>query len=294
MNLHFLGGYLLADGLVTPEQLARAMAHQANSNRRLGELALEMGLLTPEQVEDIIRLQGSTDLSFGELAMAKGYLSRKSLIDLLFHQNVCQVHLGEALLLTGALTPEQFHSALKRFGQTDADHRASISLLLADYEEQHVLTILLRALERAFMRFVALPLKVCTLLAAEEIDALPHAFGMAIEIPGRERIRIVLKMDDRMLRLMAQGLTGADLPTAAPASTGLEAAGVFFQVVSHYCRQSLDTLVESGRCYTIGREILPPCDSPSCLRLSLVCPDATMSLAASCCPRPPSCTEHTP
>ena len=290
MNLHFLGGFLLAEGSVTPEQLAMAMAHQARANRRIGELAREMGLLDAGQVEEILRLQANTDLSFGELATAGKYLNRKSLNDLLFHQNVLQVHLGEALLATGALTPAQFHSALERFALADADQRAAISLLLAGYEEQRELTILLSALERAFPRFAALPLKTCGLLPAGQIDALPHTFGLVIERPGRDDLRIFLKMDESMLRLLARGLTGA--APGGGAGAGLEAAGFFFQVVSQYCRQNLAALGENARCRAPGCEARPACASPAWLRLSLVCPDAAMGLVASCCPKHGTCAER--
>lgn len=299
MNLHFLGGYLLAEGSVTPEQLAQAIAHQARANRRLGELARNMGVLTPEQVAELLRLQGDTDLSFGELAMAKGYLSRKCLNDLLFHQAVCQVHLGEALLTTGALTPEQFQASLERFAQVDATQRNTVSFLLAESAEQQALTILLRALERAFLRFVGLPLKACGLLSAAEIDALPHAFGLAIVLPGRRDIEVLLRMDDRMLGLMTSSLAHEThaLLEAGPANSAedaLEAAGVFFQVVARYCRQNLEALATGALCRTLEGGYALPGDAQARLRLSLVCPDAAMGLVSTRGHGPPTIPERTP
>ena len=45
MDTVFLGQFLIQEGVISPEQLDLALAHQRRANRRLGEIAVERGLI---------------------------------------------------------------------------------------------------------------------------------------------------------------------------------------------------------------------------------------------------------
>ena len=57
-----LGEYLIEDGVLTKEQVDRALARQREMSargdtKRLGDIALEMGLITREQLQSAVARQ---------------------------------------------------------------------------------------------------------------------------------------------------------------------------------------------------------------------------------------------
>ncbi len=314
MTPHFLGGYLLAAGAVTPEQLAMAMARLTLANRKVGELALGLNLLTSEQVEDILRQQADTDLNFGELALAKGYLNKNALNDLLYHQNVHQVHLGEALLENGVLTPHQYQAILERFLLDQAGHQNVLNALLTEFAEHQILSTLLLALERAFARFVGLPLKTRVDLPGQDTAARPRAFSLCATGPDQQPMHFSLDMDDQMLAVIGRGFQNASpeiiaqdssadgIPDADPGSappstpaqalqdgpqpvTGhTEAVEAFFRVVSRYFNLNLPPTGQGTLLRTLEDSPCQPDLGCTPVRLSLVCPVAAMGFTAACTP----------
>ena len=74
MFSQFFGAYLLNEGKVTKEQLAKALDEKKNTRMRLGVLAINDGLMTAEQVEHVNLTQQTVDKLFGDLAVDLGYL----------------------------------------------------------------------------------------------------------------------------------------------------------------------------------------------------------------------------
>lgn len=53
-----LGQLLIRQGLITPEDLERALEHKRHSNSRLGQALIDLGIVSSEQVSEALRAQG--------------------------------------------------------------------------------------------------------------------------------------------------------------------------------------------------------------------------------------------
>lgn len=117
MFSQFFGGYLLNNGLVTKEQLSKALDEKKNTRLRLGVLAMNEGLMTAEQVEHVNVTQQTVDKLFGDLAVELGYLKPEDVTELLSKQPTDYLLLGQTLVNTGALSNAQFEDAINSYKQ---------------------------------------------------------------------------------------------------------------------------------------------------------------------------------
>ena len=230
MQPHFFGEYLVAQGLISREQLDQALAEQRRSNRLVGEMAVEAGLLTPWQVRDILALQRLSDLSFGEIAVAGGFAPKPDLENLLFKQRVRTVHLGEALLAQGHLSHEQFSKAMENFFNCDARRREAMRQLFSPPMERQVLWAMVQSLERAFLRLLHLPLKTAGLMDQEQ--DFSAALGLEVQMEQLGLVKFVALISDQVL---AQAGPAGDGPCQRPVQ-----ALDLLVVAGHYFRQALD------------------------------------------------------
>ncbi len=90
MYAQFFGNYLLSRGIVTKEQLMRAM----------------------QEVDRVIILQTHQDKRFGELAVSQGYLTEQQVIELLRAQTPDFLLLGQFLVDDGIFTIEEFQDII--------------------------------------------------------------------------------------------------------------------------------------------------------------------------------------
>lgn len=118
MFSQFFGGYLLNHGVVSKEQLSRALDEKKNTRMRLGVLAINEGLMTSEQVEHVNVMQQTVDMRFGDLAVQLGYLKEQDVDDLLHKQPTDYLLLGQALVNMGALSNEGFETAINDYKST--------------------------------------------------------------------------------------------------------------------------------------------------------------------------------
>lgn len=278
MNFQFLGSFLLGLGVVTQAQIDEAMAYQADSNRRLGDLAVEAGMLTPEQVEDVLDRQRATDRSFGGLAVSLGYISQRRMDELLFRQKVRQVHLGEALLALGHLTAEQFSRCLEMHAAQEKQRLAVLDGMLSSHCGRRVLGELVSALERAFQRFAHCPLKAQGVLDDLRLNSLTQNASSEVTIAGLGTVRFTLRLGPEMMDIMAAALAeddliGKDIGVAVDDLLG---------IICCYLEKSLAKACSAGSCAMS----LPPGTPPvgDCLRLRLACPEADLGLIAAFIP----------
>ncbi|UTF60977.1 hypothetical protein [Gilvimarinus sp. DA14] len=112
MTATFFGQYLQIKGLVSSDQLARALEFQAAHNHSLGQLALEQGWLNDTQGAQINLHQRSSDMLFGELAIYLGWLSKAQVDQLLEQQRRSHMTLGRALTVTAGFDDNKLHTLL--------------------------------------------------------------------------------------------------------------------------------------------------------------------------------------
>ncbi|HSS66323.1 MAG TPA: hypothetical protein VLS27_17975, partial [Gammaproteobacteria bacterium] len=55
MSMPLLGEILVAKGLVTEDDVARALQHQRENGNRFGECLVELGVVEPEEINDVLR-----------------------------------------------------------------------------------------------------------------------------------------------------------------------------------------------------------------------------------------------
>jgi hypothetical protein len=115
MFSQFFGGYLLNKGLVTKEQLAKAIDEKKNTRMRLGVLAINEGLMTAEQVEHVNVTQQTVDKLFGDLAVDLGYLKPSDVDNLLHKQPTDYLLLGQTLVNNGVLSNGDFETAINEY-----------------------------------------------------------------------------------------------------------------------------------------------------------------------------------
>lgn len=112
MYAQFFGNYLLAQGIVTREQLIEAMKKKAATQIKLGTLAIHAGYMTASEVDRIIILQTHQDKRFGELAISEGYLTEMQVTELLKSQKPDFLLLGQALVEDGILDNQQLQDLI--------------------------------------------------------------------------------------------------------------------------------------------------------------------------------------
>ncbi|MCP4606585.1 MAG: hypothetical protein GY847_39765 [Proteobacteria bacterium] len=115
MPVQFFGQYLLANKIITREQLLEAVAYQESQNLKLGEYAIQRGYLSEEQAESVNKLQQTKDLRFGYAAVELEYLTLIQVNELLTIQRNSHIYLGEAIVHKGFTDQETIDKALSAF-----------------------------------------------------------------------------------------------------------------------------------------------------------------------------------
>ncbi|MFW5733586.1 MAG: hypothetical protein ACOCWR_00855 [Oceanidesulfovibrio sp.] len=127
-------------GIISPEQLDRAISRQKHSNALLGRLAVEQHLLTPEQITAILEQQHNDPRRFGELAVAMGFIEHEQLDTLLDDQANNHIYLGEALIKENILSQDALVAQLNIYQTLMLAHEEEITAILAN--AQHGETLL--------------------------------------------------------------------------------------------------------------------------------------------------------
>ena len=141
-----IGEALVDEGILSPEQLSRALKVQARLEQPgpLGDILVELGLVTKKQITDTITKRGST-MRLGELLVAQGLVAQDTLAAALAQQRDSGKPLGTVLIEMGAINQRTLLQQLANqqhapyieptFVMIDRDLLASVS---ADYMERNL------------------------------------------------------------------------------------------------------------------------------------------------------------
>ena len=141
MFTQFFGNYLLSSGLVTGEQLSKALSPEKPRRPKLGTIAIEQGLVTAEQVEIAHNKQQQEDKRIGDVMVELGFLTSEQ-VDMLFGiQPPAHLLLCQELVDNGVLTNAALEKALgdykSRYSISDDDMRSenevSVKRIMADF-----------------------------------------------------------------------------------------------------------------------------------------------------------------
>ena len=99
-----IGEALVKEGVITPDQLKRALRVQSllEEPRQLGDVLVELGYATKKAVQDAIAKHGST-MRLGEMLIEQGLITQEALDMALATQKERGIRLGEALIAIGAV-----------------------------------------------------------------------------------------------------------------------------------------------------------------------------------------------
>jgi len=113
-----LGEYLIEKGVITREDLNKALKKQKKNRIPLGQLALQAELISALEMFQILsgqRKRGKEAPIFGELAVELNMLSKKDIDRLLKLQSQTTALLGEELVSIGILTKMELFHATKEY-----------------------------------------------------------------------------------------------------------------------------------------------------------------------------------
>mgnify|MGYP003547578026 FL=1 len=99
-----IGEALIKEGLLTPEQLERALRIQKHleQQRQLGEVLIELGYATKQSIRDAINKHGA-GMRIGDMLVEQGLISQEHLSQALRMQKDQGLKIGEALIELGAI-----------------------------------------------------------------------------------------------------------------------------------------------------------------------------------------------
>jgi hypothetical protein len=116
--MHF-GLYLNKKGIISADQLVRAIETQLASMPRIGQLALEEGIVSPREIFEVLLAQSSSPSErFGELAIQMGFMTRNELMQLLMIQADRKQPLEQILVAQGVLSQQDAAARMLEFRQS--------------------------------------------------------------------------------------------------------------------------------------------------------------------------------
>jgi CheY-specific phosphatase CheX len=122
MAVKFFGQFMIEKGLITSEQLLKAIALQDSTNLQFGELAKQMGFITDTDIERVHDTQRKEDMPFGDLSVNLGIITAEQLKEVLTKQKNSHLFIGEALIRTGAVKAEDLPKHLDAFKTDQAPY----------------------------------------------------------------------------------------------------------------------------------------------------------------------------
>jgi hypothetical protein len=119
--------FLLANRLIEPQILARAVEIQLDRTPRIGQLAVELKILNIKQVFEILRQQEASENLFGQVATRLGYMDSDQVQELVDFQNKLRPALSDILVECKAMTLLEVEAVMIAFKQTAAPQLPNLS-----------------------------------------------------------------------------------------------------------------------------------------------------------------------
>ncbi|MGM0443175.1 MAG: GspE/PulE family protein [Fibrobacterota bacterium] len=117
-----LGEVLVSQGLITEEQLVKAMRVQQKTGKTIGSILIKSGIVSAEDVSAVLGQQVhiSSRKRLGEVLVDQGIITNKMLEKGLAHQKKAGKRLGESLIELGYITEQKLIDILS--AQLDVQH----------------------------------------------------------------------------------------------------------------------------------------------------------------------------
>ncbi|MDG5813827.1 ATPase, T2SS/T4P/T4SS family [Chitinispirillales bacterium ANBcel5] len=117
-----LGEILIAQGLVTEEQLLHALQEHRSTGASLGKILIRLGYLSEDDLSSVLgeQIQLAHKKRIGEVLIEQGLITQEQLEQGLAEQKVSKLQLGKCLIKLGFITEEKLVDVLS--AQLDIQH----------------------------------------------------------------------------------------------------------------------------------------------------------------------------
>lgn len=205
MIAKFLGQFLLEKGVITKEDLIKALEYQKENHKRFGSYALRMGYLTVEQLNELYRLQLQKPEKIGELAIQKGYLTPQQVEEILQRQRNDHLMLGEILVKLNIIEREKLYIYLDeyhRLTQTEDTH-----LSIENFKEEPYLLYMIELYVSLIYRYTQMKIKPQIPVRVNTIQA-PFSFAVTRLVSRPKPIRVLFGAEENFAKEISKSFFG--------------------------------------------------------------------------------------
>lgn len=207
MIAKFLGQFLLEKGVITKEDLLKALEHQRENHQRFGSYALRMGYLKVEQLNELYRLQMQKSEKIGELAIQKGYLSHQQVEEILKRQRNDHLMLGEILVKLKMIDREKLYLYLDEYHKLTQSEDSHLSI--ENFKEEPILLYIVELFISLIYRFTQKKVKSQIPTRVNSIQA-PFSFAVTRLVSRTKPIRVLFGAEEEFRVIIAKGFFGED------------------------------------------------------------------------------------
>jgi DNA-binding response OmpR family regulator/CheY-specific phosphatase CheX len=253
MGMKFFGQYLLEKGVITKDQLLKAVEYKKSLNLSMEELAVKKGLLSKEQVDKIHSLQkDDLDRDFADIVEEQEFLGRKELDDLYKEQEQRRVYIGQALVAQGALAPDQLSDNLREFKEEQEKDEWAIATKLEGLRNKLVVKTFVNFTMKIFQKVVRETVKLKECLPSVDNFNL-RDYTLQQKIFGDMEMYFILNLSQDLCLKVAANMFGKEVKEMGPIEK--DAMKEFLNVISGNCCAKLSNVginIETGppQCYS--------------------------------------------
>lgn len=170
-----LGDRLVAEGLITQEQLEQAMEHQKKAGGRLGEILVEMGFVERSQLSEVTQTQRQKG-RLGDMLVDNGAITPEQLKQALDFQRKSGGLLGDILMSLRILSPESLYRQVatqNNLGRIGSEYSLESITKLPEYMARQYDAVVIHQDLNRYLVAVGNPLRDEALRAIEDYLDLP-------------------------------------------------------------------------------------------------------------------------
>lgn len=207
MSVKFFGQFLIQEGEVDAGHVRDALDLLGQTNRSLGEIAVQAEMMAEAAVTRVNQAQRGNDRPFGDLAVELGVLSSEQLVECLRIQRESRLLIGEALVHLGHLRAERLGPMLDAFKADQAEYEVGPLGQLPDpLVNNRVAPYVLDLLPKFCMRVARINVKVGAAQILGEAPNLPHRVSLPIH--AHRGLDVTLMGDHGFVARLASGTSG--------------------------------------------------------------------------------------
>ena len=267
MGVKYFGQFLIERGVVTADQLLKAVDLQAEKNLDFGGACVKLGLLDARQAQGLNDKQRFTDKRIGELARDEGLLREAQVTEVLTYQRNSHLHIGQALVQLGHISPVALESELAAFKADQAIYEVEKLVLPAGTEHAEAISAMVDLGRKLLLRIAKINSKV-GVPRVHQGETLPGQCMVSLTMHSGSELEAYLELPLLLAHEVNRGMLGIGPKNPVP-DDAVDAVKEFLNVVAgNVCAK----LAQSGKTY----EITPPKHHPGGVRHGhhqlLVCP----------------------